>query len=110
MRAMLFDRDDTLIVDEPYLADPKLVRPVPGAGQALKTLRAAGVPLGVVSNQPGGCVFVGDIGSDMDAARAAGARGILVHTARTRHTEIEAAPCVARDLADAVALAPGDRA
>ncbi|SFQ31049.1 haloacid dehalogenase superfamily, subfamily IA, variant 3 with third motif having DD or ED [Amycolatopsis arida] len=51
--ALLFDRDDTLIVDVPYLADPALVRPVPGAVTTLRRLRAAGIPLGVVSNQSG---------------------------------------------------------
>jgi D-glycero-D-manno-heptose 1,7-bisphosphate phosphatase len=51
--ALLFDRDDTLIVDVPYCADPALVRPMPGAQEALCGLRAAGVPLGVVSNQSG---------------------------------------------------------
>lgn len=51
--AVLFDRDDTLIVDEPYLSDPKLVRPMPGAEQVLRRLREAGVPIGVVSNQSG---------------------------------------------------------
>jgi histidinol-phosphate phosphatase family protein len=51
--AVLFDRDDTLIVDVPYLADPAQVRPVPGAAAVLDALRGAGVPLGVVSNQSG---------------------------------------------------------
>ncbi|MEV0360871.1 HAD-IIIA family hydrolase [Nocardia sp. NPDC050697] len=51
--AVLFDRDDTLIVDVPYLADPALVRPVPGAAAQLALLRAAGVRVGVVSNQSG---------------------------------------------------------
>ncbi|MFI9532143.1 HAD-IIIA family hydrolase [Nocardia fusca] len=51
--ALLFDRDDTLIVDVPYLADPAGVRPVPGATDALRLVRAAGIQLGVVSNQSG---------------------------------------------------------
>ncbi|XQN49755.1 haloacid dehalogenase, partial [Glutamicibacter creatinolyticus] len=38
-RAVLFDRDDTLVVDVPYNGDPDLVRPVPGAGQVLQALR-----------------------------------------------------------------------
>ena len=53
---------------------------------------------------PGGCVVIGDIGSDLDAARAAGARGILVPTQRTRPEEIKTAPEVAPDLVAAVDL------
>jgi len=48
------------------------------------------------------CVVVGDIGSDVEAARAAGARAILVPTKVTLKGEIEAAPLLARDLAQAV--------
>lgn len=51
--AVLFDRDDTLIENRPYLADARQVRPVPGAAAALRALRAAGVRVGVVSNQSG---------------------------------------------------------
>ncbi|KAF0846864.1 D-glycero-alpha-D-manno-heptose-1,7-bisphosphate 7-phosphatase [Nocardia caishijiensis] len=51
--AVLFDRDATLIDDVPYLGDPTLVRPVPGAVDALTRLRAENIPLGVVSNQSG---------------------------------------------------------
>ncbi|WP_347942957.1 HAD-IIIA family hydrolase [Sphaerisporangium sp. TRM90804] len=51
--AVLFDRDGTLVVDVPYNADPALVRPVPGAREALGLLRGAGVPIGVVTNQSG---------------------------------------------------------
>jgi D-glycero-D-manno-heptose 1,7-bisphosphate phosphatase len=51
--AVLFDRDGTLVVDVPYNADPARVRPVPGAGAALDLLRAAGIPVGVVTNQSG---------------------------------------------------------
>jgi D-glycero-D-manno-heptose 1,7-bisphosphate phosphatase len=47
---------------------------------------------------------IGDIGSDMEAARAAGARAILVPTPVTLRAEIEAAPVLARDLAQAVDL------
>ena len=49
--AVLFDRDDTLILDVPYNGDPARVEPVPGARAALERLRAAGVAVGVVSNQ-----------------------------------------------------------
>jgi histidinol-phosphate phosphatase family protein len=51
--AVLFDRDGTLIHDVPYNSDPGRVEPVPGARQALDRLRAASLPLGVVSNQSG---------------------------------------------------------
>jgi histidinol-phosphate phosphatase family protein len=163
--AVLFDRDGTLIVDVPYNGDPDRVEPVPGAAEALDRLRAAGVRLGVVSNQSGvgrglltaaevqnvnarveallgplgpvewcphgpddgcacrkpapglilraaarlgvdprRCAVVGDIGADVEAARAAGARGVLVPTPRTRQEEVAAAPEVAPDLESAVAL------
>ncbi|MFF7943247.1 HAD-IIIA family hydrolase [Nocardia gamkensis] len=167
--ALLFDRDDTLIIDIPYLADPGRVQPVPGAVDALRKLRAAGVQLGVVSNQSGvarglispeqlaavnsrveellgpfatwqvcvhgegdgcacrkpepglirqaaadlgvdvgRCVVIGDTGADVTAAMSAGARAILVPTARTRPEEVQRArrdATVARDLAEAVRLA-----
>ncbi|MFC4531195.1 D-glycero-alpha-D-manno-heptose-1,7-bisphosphate 7-phosphatase [Sphaerisporangium dianthi] len=162
-RAVLFDRDGTIIEDVPYNADPRLVRPMPGARAALDRLRGAGMPIGVVTNQagvakglfdadalrevnarveellgpfgvwavcphddgdgcacrkplpglvlraaealgvpPADCVVIGDIGRDMEAARAAGARAILVPTPVTLPEEIAAAPEVARDLTDAV--------
>ena len=50
---VLFDRDGTLVRDYPYNGDPDLVRPVPGAREALDALRARGVRVGVVSNQSG---------------------------------------------------------
>lgn len=46
--------------------------------------------------------YVGDIGSDVEAALAAGAAGVLVPTAVTRPAEIRAAPVVCRTLSDAV--------
>ncbi|MFI2432906.1 D-glycero-alpha-D-manno-heptose-1,7-bisphosphate 7-phosphatase [Streptomyces sp. NPDC018693] len=61
-------------------------------------LRAAGW-LGVL---PGRVVVIGDIGSDVEAARRAGARGILVPTAQTRPEETATAPVVAPDLLTAV--------
>ena len=151
--AVLFDRDGTLVVDVPYCADPELVTPVPTARAALSLLRAAGVPVGVVSNQsgiargllnrdqvdavnrrvddllgpfdvwqvcphgpddgcacrkpapgmvlaaaerlgvaPGDVAVVGDIGADVGAARAAGARSVLVPTEVTLPEEVAAAP------------------
>lgn len=53
---------------------------------------------------PRDCVVVGDIGADVEAAHAAGARAILVPTGVTRAEEIAAAPVVARDLDAAVHL------
>ena len=164
-RAVLFDRDGTLVVDVPYNGDPVRVEPMPGAAEALARLRAAGVRTGVISNQsgvarglltiaqveavnarvdallgpfgpvewcphapedgcacrkpapglvlraaarlgldPGSCAVVGDIGADVEAARAAGARGVLVPTERTRPEEVAAAAEVVRDLASAVDL------
>jgi histidinol-phosphate phosphatase family protein len=52
-KAVLFDRDGTLIRDVPYNGDPAAVEPVPGARVALDRLRAAGIQLGVVTNQSG---------------------------------------------------------
>ena len=51
--AVLFDRDGTLVVDVPYNGDPALVEPMPGARAALERLRAAGLRIGVVTNQSG---------------------------------------------------------
>lgn len=167
--AILFDRDDTLIVDVPYLSDPDLVQPVPGAVDLLRELREAGFRIGVISNQsgvarglitpeqlqavndrvrellgtfhtwqicvhddsagcacrkpqpgmiktaaaelgvdPAECVMIGDIGADVDAALAAGARAVLVPTAQTLPDEIAHAKkhaLVAPELRSAVELA-----
>ncbi|MFF5290238.1 HAD-IIIA family hydrolase [Paractinoplanes globisporus] len=51
--AVLLDRDGTLVVDVPYNGDPARVVPMPGAREALDRLRAAGLRLGVVTNQSG---------------------------------------------------------
>lgn len=166
-RAVLFDRDGTLVRDEPYNADPERVCPVPGARDTLDRLRAAGVAVGVVSNQSGvarglldteqveavnrrveqvlgpfatwawcehgpgdgcacrkpapglvlraaaelgidphECLVVGDAGSDVAAARAAGARCVLVPTAVTRRRElggVRTAPNLAAAVGDLLA-------
>jgi D-glycero-D-manno-heptose 1,7-bisphosphate phosphatase len=170
-RAVLFDRDGTLVVDVPYNHDPARVEPMPTALSAVRALRAAGVPVGVVSNQsgvarglitpaqlaavnarvdeifgpfdtwqvcphgvedgcdcrkprpglvlaaaaalgvdPGEVVVVGDIGTDLGAAAAAGARGVLVPTAVTRPEEVRRAPQTAATLAEAVAAILAGRA
>ncbi len=164
--AVLLDRDDTLIRDVPYNGDPAKVEPMPGAREALRRLRTAGIPTAVVSNQSGigrgllteaqvravnaevdallgpldawlfcshapedgcdcrkpapglvrraaerlgvppeRCVVIGDVGADVEAARAAGARAVLVPTQRTRPEEVAAAPVVAPNLTAAVELA-----
>jgi len=169
-RAVLLDRDGTLVVDVAYNGDPARVAAVPGAREAVERLRAAGVALAVVSNQSGvargmlthgdvaavnrrveellgplgpwffcphgpddgcacrkpapgmvlaaaaalgvrpeDCVLIGDTGADIEAARAAGARAVLVPNAVTRADEIARAPEVAPDLAAAVACVLGDR-
>lgn len=163
--AVLFDRDGTLVRDVPYNGDPERVQPMPGARAALDRLRAAGIPIAVVSNQSGiarglltraqvdavnarveqvlgplgpvlicehgpadrcgcrkpapgmvlaaaqalgveavDCALIGDIGADVGAALAAGARPVLVPTPVTRPEEVDAAPEVAPDLEAAVAL------
>lgn len=67
--AVLFDRDGTLVEDVPYNADPAAVRPMPGARAALDRLRAAGLKLGVVTNQSG--LARGRFGpSDLDRVHA----------------------------------------
>ena len=164
--AVLFDRDGTLIVDDPGLRNPQRLRLMPGARAALERLRTAGIEVGVVTNQPRvgdgtlsqaetrgasrparrnrralrydrGLHAPGDgrlclpktatgtrdrgrrgtsasspptssssanIGSDVEAARAAGARAILVPTRATLRSEVAAAPAIARDLGAAVTL------
>lgn len=167
VRAVLFDRDGTLVVDVPYNSDPDLVQLVPGAVQALNRLREHGILTAVVTNQsgiarglltrdqvdavnarlaellnpgpffvcehvaadgcdcrkpqpglvlqaagslgldPADCAVIGDIGTDVAAALAAGARPVLVPTAATRAEEVAAAPEVAPDLAGALDLLLG---
>jgi histidinol-phosphate phosphatase family protein len=50
---VLFDRDETIVVDVPFNGDPERVEPAPNARVLLDRLRAAGLPLAVVSNQSG---------------------------------------------------------
>ena len=162
---VLFDRDDTLIEDGPFLNDPDGVVPMPGARRAVDRLRARGLLLGVVTNQSGvarglitpeqldavnrrvdevlgpfdcwqicvhdagddcacrkpapgmvlaaaealgvqagRCVVIGDIGRDVEAAKAAGAEAILVPTDKTLPEEVAAADTVAHTLDDAATL------
>ncbi len=161
IRAVLFDRDGTLIQDGGN-AGNRIV-PMPHAQRALQRLRERGLRIGVVTNQPflsrgditadelaqthacverlvgaidgwfvcphephaacacrkpapglvhaaarvfdvlpHECVVVGDIGSDVEAARQAGALAVLVPTPVTRAAEIAAAPVVCENLTAAV--------
>ena len=52
-RGVILDRDGTLVHDVPYNSVPSAVVPVPAAATTLDRLRAAGMRLGVVSNQSG---------------------------------------------------------
>lgn len=165
VRAVLFDRDGTLVHDVPYNGDPTLVEPTDGAATAVDRLRSAGLRVAVVSNQSGigrgllttpqvdavnrriddaigpfdlwrvcphapedgcacrkpepglildaarrlglsgfQCAVVGDIGADVGAAIAAGARPVLVPTPATRPGEIADAPATAGSLAAATEL------
>jgi histidinol-phosphate phosphatase family protein len=58
-----------------------------------------------LGTRPERCVVVGDVAASVEAARAAGARAVLVPSARTTREDIDAAPVVAADLEAAVALA-----
>lgn len=55
VRAVLFDRDGTLVYPVPYCGDPDLIAPISGAIEAVARAREAGLAVGVVTNQ-------GDIG------------------------------------------------
>lgn len=69
----------------------------PAPGMVLDAARELGVP-------PQRCAVVGDIGSDVEAALAAGARAVLVPTSVTRPEEVAGSPQVATDLTEAVDL------
>jgi histidinol-phosphate phosphatase family protein len=74
----------------------------PRPGLVLRAAELLGVP-------PERCAVVGDIGADVEAARAAGARAVLVPTEHTRPEEIAAAPETVPDLGSAVDLLLGGR-
>jgi len=75
----------------------------PAPGLVLRACEELGVA-------PADAAVVGDIGSDVAAAAAAGARGVLVPTAATRRSEVEAAAEVAPTLGAAVDLLLGSAA
>jgi histidinol-phosphate phosphatase family protein len=72
----------------------------PAPGLVVRAAAALGIP-------PARCAVIGDIGADVAAACAAGARGVLVPTPATRPEEIAAAAEVAADLPAAVDLLLG---
>jgi HAD superfamily hydrolase (TIGR01662 family) len=69
----------------------------PRPGMVVRAAEALDVPVEQ-------CLMIGDIGADVEAARAAGARAVLVPTTATRAEEVATAPFVAADLAGAVDL------
>jgi HAD superfamily hydrolase (TIGR01662 family) len=72
----------------------------PAPGMVLSAAARLGVP-------PHRCAVVGDIGSDVEAGLAAGARAVLVPNAVTAAGEVVTAPEVARSLTDATSLLLG---
>jgi HAD superfamily hydrolase (TIGR01662 family) len=165
LRAVLFDRDGTLVHDVPYNGNPDRVQPMGQAAEVLQELRRRGLATGVISNQsgvsrglltlsqvesvnarieellgpfdvweicphgpedgcgcrkpapgmieaaclrlgisPGEAAYIGDIGIDVEAADAAGARSVMVPTPATRLEEVEAARTVAADLEEAIRM------
>jgi histidinol phosphatase-like enzyme len=61
-------------------------KPAPGL------INGAAAALGVTAAE---CVVIGDIGADVAAARAAGARAVLVPAPATRPAERRGVPCAA---------------
>lgn len=84
----------------PHTPDAGCACRKPAPGLVLEAARRLGV-------HPERCVVIGDIGADVEAARAAGAAAVLVPTTRTRREEVWAAPAVAADLGAAVDLLLG---
>ncbi|SEH54665.1 MULTISPECIES: HAD-IIIA family hydrolase [unclassified Leifsonia] len=79
----------------PHRAEDGCACRKPRAGMILSAARRMGV-------DPARVVVVGDVGSDLEAAIAAGAAGILVPTSRTREEEVQRAPRVASSVYAAV--------
>lgn len=52
-RFVLIDRDGTINVDKHYLSQPEQLELLPGTGEALRVLKAAGFGICVVTNQSG---------------------------------------------------------
>lgn len=80
LRAVFFDRDDTLIRNVPYLGDPAGVEVLPGVPGALERLKAAGFVLLVVSNQSGvgrGLITEAQVAAVNDAMEEQIGRGLI---------------------------------
>ena len=52
-RAVILDRDGTVVIDRDYLDDPAGLEFLPGAAQGLRQLHERGHPLVVITNQSG---------------------------------------------------------
>lgn len=70
----------------------------PAPGMVLAACTALGT-------EPADTVVIGDIGADVQAARAAGAMAVLVPTPKTRREEVAAAPVLASELLTAARIA-----
>ena len=78
LRAAVFiDRDGTLVPERYYLADPEEVSLVPGAAEALASLRQAGFALVVVTNQSGIARGIYTLADYHAVAAGFGAEGVL---------------------------------
>jgi histidinol-phosphate phosphatase family protein len=53
VRAVLCDRDGTLIREVPFNGELQTVEPLPGVGVALRRAREAGLAIGIITNQRG---------------------------------------------------------
>jgi histidinol-phosphate phosphatase family protein len=84
----------------PHLPEDGCACRKPAPGMVLEACRLLDV-------DPQDALVVGDIGSDMAAASAAGARAVMVPTAATRQQEVADAPQVARSLSEIVELILG---
>ncbi|HEU0212852.1 MAG TPA: HAD-IIIA family hydrolase [Jiangellaceae bacterium] len=74
----------------------------PQPGMVVRAAEALDVPVEQ-------CLLIGDIGADVEAARAAGARAVLIPTPATRAEEVASAPFVAADLTGAVDMVLAER-
>jgi histidinol-phosphate phosphatase family protein len=100
--AQLLDGFDAVVYCPHAPADGCACRK-PAPGMLLEVARRLGVA-------PERCAMIGDIGADVQAARAAGMRAVLVPTPETRRAEIVAAPEVASELSEAVDRLLGEAA